>query len=498
MALNGIGTRSTFLSQSLVDTRQQLEMLQTQLSTGRKADTYSGMGVSRGFGISLRTQMTALDGYADTITNVDTRLNITNAALSRMVSIGKEVRTGATTSSLSFDQSGQTTSQKGALSSLGEMLQLLNTQSGDRYLFSGRATDTPAVAGLGDILDGSGAKAGLKQLIAERKLADVGASGLGRLTVSAPTATSVALAEDAAGSPFGLKLNAITSSLSGATVTGPAGSPPAISVDLGATNPSDGDKVKFTFDLPDGTTETIELAASNASPLPANSFAIGATPAATAANLQSALTSAVAKLADTSLVAASALAASDNFFNSQPPLRVAGPPFDSATSLVAGTAADTVMWYTGEAGGDPARGTAVARIDQSMAVQYGVRADEQAFRWQLQNIATFAVLTTNPASPNAAGQITALNERIAHNMSTQVGQQHLEDIQADLAGAQNAMKAAKDRQTQTKSMLQTMLDSIEGVSNDEVGTQILALQTSLQASYQTTAMLYQTSLVKFL
>ena len=43
-----------------------------------------------------------------------------------------------------------------------------------------------------------------------------------------------------------------------------------------------------------------------------------------------------------------------------------------------------------------------------------------------------------------------------------------------------------------------MLDSIEGLSNDEVTTQILTLQTNLQASYQTAAMLFQTSLLKYL
>ena len=47
-------------------------------------------------------------------------------------------------------------------------------------------------------------------------------------------------------------------------MTGPAGSPPAISVDLGATNPNDGDKVSFTFNLPDGTHESIQLTASSA------------------------------------------------------------------------------------------------------------------------------------------------------------------------------------------------------------------------------------------
>ena len=50
-----------------------------------------------------------------------------------------------------------------------------------------------------------------------------------------PSATSVKVAEDVAGSPFGLKLSAVSSTLTGATVTGPSGSPAAISVDLGAT-----------------------------------------------------------------------------------------------------------------------------------------------------------------------------------------------------------------------------------------------------------------------
>jgi flagellar hook-associated protein 3 FlgL len=43
-----------------------------------------------------------------------------------------------------------------------------------------------------------------------------------------------------------------------------------------------------------------------------------------------------------------------------------------------------------------------------------------------------------------------------------------------------------------------MLQSIEGVTDAEVTAKLLAVQNSLNASYQTTAMLYQTSLLKFL
>jgi hypothetical protein len=47
-------------------------------------------------------------------------------------------------------------------------------------------------------------------------------------------------------------------------------------------------------------------------------------------------------------------------------------------------------------------------------------------------------------------------------------------------------------------MLTDLLQSVEGVSQEDVGTQILALQTSLQASLQTTALLSRMSLVNFL
>src|SRR5262249_52796512 len=150
------------------------------------------------------------------------------------------------------------------------------------------------------IMNGNGAAAGFKQVTLERKQADLGANGLGRLVISAPTATSVSVAEDAV-SPFGFKLAGASSTLTGATVTGPSGSPAAFSVDLGATNPNDGDTLQLRFTLPDGSSENVTLTATSSTPPGPNQFTIGATPAATAANLQGALTSAVGQLADTSL-----------------------------------------------------------------------------------------------------------------------------------------------------------------------------------------------------
>ena len=83
-------------------------------------------------------------------------------------------------------------------------------------------------------------------------------------------------------------------------------------------------------------------------------------------------------------------------------------------------------------------------------------------------------------------------------LTRQIGQQSIQDIQTDFATAQTTMKDATARQTQTKAALQSLVDQTEGVDPNQVASQLLALQNSLQASYQTTSMLSQLSLAKFL
>jgi flagellar hook-associated protein 3 FlgL len=497
MTISGVSGRTSYIGSGILDLRSQLDTLTQQLASGRISNTYAGQGSGRSLAIGLRSQLSGLAGYADTAVNLNTRISVANLSLQRLVDVGSSVKGAAVSAVSEIDNTGQTAGQKTASLGFFDSVDMLNAKSGDRYLFSGRATDTPPVTAADVIMNGNGAQAGLKQLILERKQADVGTSGLGRVVLTAPSVTSVQIAEDASPSEFGLKLNAITSTLTGATITPPTGTPAAMSVDLGATNPAEGESVKFTFNLPDGTTEDITLTASTATPLPANSFAIGANSTATAANLNAALNTSIGKLANGPLVAASAVTAGDNFFD-QPPMRVGTTPLGAATTLVAGTAANTVSWYQGETGTDSARGTAIAQIDQSITVQYGARADEQALRSQLQTVAVFAAVKTSVTDPNANAQIAALNQRIAQNLADVPGTQSIQDIQADFAGAAASIKAATDRQAQTKAITQTMLDSIEGINDDEVATKILALQTSLQASYQTTSMLYQTSLTKYL
>jgi len=497
MTVSGIGNNLSPVIQSVLDMRRQLDDLQRQLGTGQKADTFAGLGPQSDLATSLSAQLAAIGSFSDTITIVGTRIGITQTALSQISEVGSEVKAATLLPNFNIDGTGQTTEQKTAQDQLDQILSLLNTQIGDRFVFSGTAVTQPAVETTDHILNGNGARAGLKQLISERNQADLGTSGLGRLLIPAPAGTNVSVSEDVAGSPFGFKLAGVSSTLTGAAVTGPAGVPASINVNL-AANPNDGDKITFTFNLPDGSTEDLTLQATTSATPGPNQFTIGATPTATAANFQAALTTAVDNLAHTGLAAASAIAAAGNFFAVNPPLRVAGPPFDTATALVAGTPANTVSWYIGENGPNPPRSTAVARIDPSITVAYGTRANEQGIGWIVQQVATLAATSYLPTDPNAPGSYTALNQRLDTALTIPQGVQKIDDIAASLASAQTAMATAKDRHRQTQKTLTDMLQNIEMVDPNLVGTQILSLQTNLQASLETTVLLSKLSLVNLI
>src|ERR1051325_1896926 len=141
MSISGIsGPYSTLLA-SLATSRSQLDDLQRQLGTGDKATTYAGLGSDRGLSVSLRNQLSLMAGYSDTVTNVGVRLNLASSALGNISNVSSTVKSAAETSTFTIDSTGQTISQRSAVSQLDQVLTLLDTQAGDRYLFSGRATN---------------------------------------------------------------------------------------------------------------------------------------------------------------------------------------------------------------------------------------------------------------------------------------------------------------------------------------------------------------------
>jgi len=205
MTISSISGKTSAAIQSLVNMRSTLDDLQRQLSTGQKATTYSGLGVDRGVTVGLQSQLSAITSYGSTADLVQARISVAQTSLGQISDLGGSVKTAMMQGSYGTGAIGANTAQSTAQSSLDAVLGLLNTQAGGHYLFSGRATDRPAVETYDHIMNGNGAQAGLKQIISERNQADLGTGGLGRLTVTSPAPTSVSVAEDAV-SPFGLGL----------------------------------------------------------------------------------------------------------------------------------------------------------------------------------------------------------------------------------------------------------------------------------------------------
>jgi hypothetical protein len=133
-----------------------------------------------------------------------------------------------------------------------------------------------------------------------------------------------------------------------------------------------------------------------------------------------------------------------------------------------------------------------------MSVAYGMRATEQGLRSIVQAVAVFASATFSATDPNGAQAYAALQQRVGTVLAGAPGQQKVLDIAAELGGSQATIGAAQERHRQTGATLSGLLDSVEGVRLEEVGAQVLALQTNLQASMQTTALLSRTTIHDFI
>lgn len=281
-------------SASLVGMKNQLDGLAQQLSTGRTAETYGGLGVARTTSLSAHAAISAQDGYLAAITSAETRVKLTSASLTQLKSLSDTTRSNLSGNVASRNQTLPATTVQLAANNLAAAVDALNQQAGGVYVFSGRATDTQPVVSQQAMMDGIPAEGldGLKALIAEQKKADLGPSGNGRLIQGIGTRT-VSLFEDSnpeARANFGFTLMAASSS--NAATLGASfipGAKPDVSLNF-AQQPVDGAQVRVVVQLADGSQKTLDLTArAGEAGNAAGAFSIGSTTAETAANLKRAL-----------------------------------------------------------------------------------------------------------------------------------------------------------------------------------------------------------------
>jgi flagellar hook-associated protein 3 FlgL len=481
--------------------RTTLNDLQRQIATGKKSDTYGGLGIDRRTSLDVRARLDTISGYEKVITDSELRVKILSQSTERLAKMGLDAKSDSSASAFLPGVNGRTPGQQISQEKIKIAIDVFNTQVNGRYLFSGRSADIKPVADYNLMLNGDGQRAGVLQLISERRQADLGVTAQGR-TVVGGAGTSASLTEEAANLPYGFDITGGGTNNTNITAAFAAGPPANVNFNV-ATQPIEGDQVSVSLQLPDGTNETITLSAKNTvtGGSSFNAFQIGASPAATGANLRAALTTAIQEKAASSLSAASSIVASTSFFagsNSAPPVRVPGPPFNTATlAPTAGTSANTVIWYQGDDSASSARQTAAVKLGESQTVGVGAQANEGAFRQLLTNLVAFSSDTFPASDVNAQSRYAAFSSRLRANLSDS-GANAIKDISIEFGQASAVINTAKEWHNVQKGMLQETLAGVEDASIEEASASLLSLQTRLQATYQTTSMISQLSLTKYL
>ncbi|KQU51944.1 hypothetical protein ASG72_10680 [Bosea sp. Leaf344] len=508
----GTGAYRAARTNDLVSNRSQFEELQRQLATKKRSETFGDLGMDRRTSLDVASKISSIDSWLAGIQLGNVNVDLQTKAIENYAKMTSETRNDLRSNTYVPSASGRSSPQTMAEEKFKQTLDLLSTQVNGRYLFSGRTSDVNPVASYSEIMNGDApGRAGLSQLIKERQRADLGtAPNWGRVAFSNTGPTNTTMTE--AGGDFGLKLTAATSSNTAAiAVARNAGPPVNLSVDVNA-QPQPGDTVRIKLDLPDGTQKEIELTAiaAGATPQPGKTFTIGADTTETATSLRDSLRAGMKKEAETTLMSASAMATATDFFAApspgaapgDPPIlpwRVVGTP-ETATTRIRGTAADTTVWYRGELGAanDKARTTATVQVDKGQAVAVGARANENAFQTGLAAFAVLAHENFPQADANSQTRYEAMIERAREKLGFGDTAQKPAEIITELGAAKASMAQAKERHTATKNQLTSLADSVENVTTEEVAAQILALQNTMQASYQVTSILSKLNLTNYL
>ena len=92
MTIGSIEARSQHTVSSLLDMRRQLDVLQQQLGTGKKAVTYAGLGQDSSLTVGLHGQLSAVKSYGDTMSLVGTSIAVAGQVLDGATGVASTVK----------------------------------------------------------------------------------------------------------------------------------------------------------------------------------------------------------------------------------------------------------------------------------------------------------------------------------------------------------------------------------------------------------------------
>ena len=480
---------------AFVDQNALQDVLYRQARTQKIADTYGGLGGAAASSVNLNARIREISTFDDVIKIGKGSIAIANSAVNSFSSSAAKLKNEILFIGKGGNADSRLSAQNVVKERFGLMIDMLNTNDTSTYVFGGKESNTPPVISKEEMLDGTPGKAGLKQLVSERKQADLGADSLGRTAIT-QTGATVNFAETVANLPFGFKIQSVTSTLDNATVTGPTGTPPAVSTNFTGV-PTLGKSFTVKLGLPDGSSKDVVL--TTALTQGVGTFSPGLDAQATADNFKTALTNTIKFTAETALASASALATSQDFFtgiDAKPLQRVQGPNFETATAFTTATDANTTVWYKGTDTATDPRQDRLLVASQRIKVGIGVRANEAGFQKTLASLGALLATEFSTTEATAIAQFGDGRERSVAAISAAVPS--VEAVILSLGTSKALVEDVEKNNVTTKEIINQALDDVEGVSLQETSVKLLAVQNQIDLTYKISSTIFRLSFSQYL
>ena len=496
--------QNTLIQQQVQELQSRLRTLNSQVSTGKKANAFHELRTDSSRVLTLRNHLQTVSGYQQTIELTETRITVMQSSFLRVREIGEEASLNAI-QGVYENEPRLATIQSMAETQLSEVIGLANQTVDGRALFGGREIGHSPVESVDRILDGdptTGHK-GLLGLIADRATADKvnDPSNPGRLQLQTLPDTpavgdaTLRITDDVLS--FGYNVRSISFTTTNISVASDTSTPPQRTDDIQITGPiPDGEVLTVTLGLPDGSTLDVLLTATtNPSEAGDGVFLVDtASTTNTADNLRGALSGLLADHADIELRAASAVAAGDMFFDTVPPQYVADPAGTPSAQADDPAAPALIQWYLGDTDADPRAG-ASAKVSDSTEIEYGVRADEAGIKDTIKGLALYASIGFAETT-NEVAMYRVFADTVAGNLS--VAGAGMKSLIGEIGIKEETLVSIKTHHESFKTLTNNQLVAIEGVDFYEASARLSAYDTQLKASYQVTNRLHQLSLVNFM
>ena len=123
----------------------QNNTLTAEQSTGEVSGSFAGLGDQAYEAISLGPQITAASTWQNNVSQLQSRLSVSQTALSGISSIATSLQSSLSNLESTSSTAGIAAASDSAKRALTQLTSLLNTQDGDNYVFAGAASDQAPV-----------------------------------------------------------------------------------------------------------------------------------------------------------------------------------------------------------------------------------------------------------------------------------------------------------------------------------------------------------------